>query len=84
MPAPTLLESTPFGDSPFAIQHWRFANGLTLLLVEDPGAPVFAWQTWFDVGSCNEQPALPETTTSGFTSIRHPTLRFPRRSAISG
>ena len=63
MSKPTLLEKTPFADSPYEVQRWRFPNGLTLLLMEDHSAPVFAYQTWFDVGSSNETP--------GKTGIAH-------------
>lgn len=58
-----LLEKTPFAGSPYEIQRWRYPNGLTLLLMEDHTAPVFAYQTWFDVGSSNEKP--------GKTGIAH-------------
>jgi len=61
--SPVLLEKTPFAGSPYEIQRWRFPNGLTLLLMEDRSSPVFAYQTWFDVGSCNESP--------GKTGIAH-------------
>lgn len=61
--APQLLEKTPFAGSPFEVERWRFPNGLTLLLMEDHSAPVFAYQTWFDVGSSNERP--------GKTGIAH-------------
>lgn len=63
MAKPELLEKTPFADSPYEVQHWRYPNGLTLLLMEDRSAPVFAYQTWFDVGSSNETP--------GKTGIAH-------------
>lgn len=63
MAGPTLQESVPLGESGLAVERWRFANGLTLLLVVDPAAPVFAYQTWFDVGSSNETP--------GKTGIAH-------------
>lgn len=37
----------------------RFAleNGLSIVVVEDESAPVFAYQTWFRVGSRDEQPS---------------------------
>ena len=63
MAAPALLEKTPFAGSPFEVQRWRYPNGLTLLVMEDRSAPVFAYQTWFDVGSSNEMP--------GKTGIAH-------------
>ena len=60
---PTLLEKTPFPGSPYEVQRWRLDNGLTLLVMEDHAAPVFAYQTWFDVGSSNE--------VQGKTGIAH-------------
>lgn len=60
---PVLLEETPFGESGLAVARYRFDNGLTLLFVEDHSAPVFAYLTWFDVGSANETP--------GKTGIAH-------------
>ena len=69
MASPTLVDSHPFRvvpsrePAPFQVERWRYPNGLTLLLVEDHAAPVFAYQTWFDVGSANETP--------GRTGIAH-------------
>ncbi|MCK5690775.1 insulinase family protein, partial [Myxococcota bacterium] len=36
--------------------RFRLGNGLRALLMVDPRAPVFAYQTWFHVGSKNENP----------------------------
>jgi zinc protease len=36
--------------------RFRFPNGLRLLVIEDDTAPTFAYQTWFDVGSRDEEP----------------------------
>jgi len=59
-PSPSLLEKTPFvvvpgSPAPLTVERWRWPNGLTLILAEDHSAPVFAYQTWFDVGSANER-----------------------------
>ncbi len=53
---PRLVRSIPFAGSTSPVEQWRFDNGLTLLLHEDRQAPVFAYQTWFDVGSADEAP----------------------------
>jgi zinc protease len=34
--------------------RFRLANGLTLLILPDAQAPIFAYQTWFNVGSRHE------------------------------
>lgn len=39
------------------------SNGLTVILVEDPTVPMISYQTWFRVGSVDEQP--------GMTGISH-------------
>ncbi|MEZ4272732.1 MAG: insulinase family protein [Myxococcota bacterium] len=36
--------------------RFRLPNGLRILLLPDGRAPVFAYQTWFDVGSRDEDP----------------------------
>jgi zinc protease len=38
------------------IRRYRWPNGLRLILLADRGAPIFSYQTWFRVGSRNEQP----------------------------
>ncbi len=56
------LESEhPFGAH--KIRHYRLENGLQLLFLRDPSAPVFAYQTWFAVGSRHER--------EGITGIAH-------------
>ena len=37
-------------------RRYRYANGLRLLVLEDHSAPTFAYQTWYDVGSRDEEP----------------------------
>ena len=44
------MESAAFG-SHLAIERFRLANGLELVLCEDHSAPVAAYHTWFRVGS---------------------------------
>lgn len=45
------------------IERHELPNGLTLLLLVDPQAPVFSYQTWFRVGSRHER--------AGKTGIAH-------------
>jgi predicted Zn-dependent peptidase len=45
------------------IERYVLDNGLVLLLLVDPQAPVFSYQTWFRVGSRHERP--------GKTGIAH-------------
>ncbi len=42
--------------APPTIHEHRLGNGLQVLVWEERRAPVFAWQTWFGVGSRHEQP----------------------------
>lgn len=58
-----LVSEHPFGDGGLMIRMYRMHNGLGVLLLADPSAPVFAYQTWFRVGSRNEKP--------GKTGIAH-------------
>ncbi len=51
----TLLNSHAFGDG-LAIEKHRLANGLVVLLLRDPAAPIVAYQTWYRVGSSHERP----------------------------
>ena len=54
--APIAYESF-FRFSPgLAAARYRLANGLRILLMPDGRAPVFAYQTWFKVGSRDEEP----------------------------
>lgn len=47
----------------FNVEKYKLANGLTVLLHEDHTAPIVSYQTWFRVGSKNEEP--------GYTGIAH-------------
>lgn len=47
--------SAPFGGE-LTIERWELANGLEVLLVADPTAPVIAYHTWYRVGSSYETP----------------------------
>lgn len=47
----------------FSVEKYQLPNGLTVLLHEDHSTPTISYQTWFRVGSKNEQP--------GFTGIAH-------------
>jgi zinc protease len=38
------------------IRRFVWPNGLRLILLADHSAPIFSYQTWFRVGSSNEQP----------------------------
>lgn len=49
-------ESTFYGTS--HVHRYRLTNGLKILVLEDHSAPVFSYQTWFHVGSRDEQPGL--------------------------
>lgn len=44
----------PFGDV-LRVQRWKLGNGLTVLLLPDPAAPVISYHTWFRVGSRYEE-----------------------------
>jgi zinc protease len=48
------LGSYPFGER--SITRYVLENGLKLLLLRDPSAPVVSYHTWFGVGSRHEQP----------------------------
>lgn len=39
----------------FLIEKYRLKNGLGVIVMEDHSAPVFAYHTWFNVGSRNEK-----------------------------
>ena len=58
---PTLLSSHRWGEA--LIEQYALSNGLQVLVWEDHNAPVFAYQTWFRVGSAYETP--------GRTGIAH-------------
>jgi zinc protease len=58
-----LVSSHPFGAGGLTARMFRLENGLKVILVRDPSAPVFAYQTWFSVGSRHER--------EGITGIAH-------------
>ncbi len=47
-------KTTPFIGS-FQVHRFSFPNGLKLLVVEDHTSPTFAYNTWFRVGSRDEE-----------------------------
>lgn len=52
----------PFGPA-LSVERHRLDNGLGVILLRDPSAPVVAYQTWYRVGSRHETP--------GKTGIAH-------------
>lgn len=48
------VDAAPFG--PAAVERWKLANGLEILLARDPLSPVVAVHTWVTVGSADEVP----------------------------
>lgn len=44
----------PLGEH--TIRRYLWSNGLRLVVLADPSAPIFSYQTWFRVGSRHEQP----------------------------
>ena len=58
-----LLSEHGFGAGGLSARHFRLENGLQIILVRDPGAPILAYQTWFSVGSRHEK--------EGTTGIAH-------------
>jgi zinc protease len=58
-----LVSEHPFGAGGLTARKFRLHNGLKVILVRDPSAPVFAYQTWFAVGSRHER--------EGITGIAH-------------
>jgi len=56
------IDSAPFGST-LKVEKYRLSNGLKIILLEDRSAPVFAYHTWFNVGSRNER--------DGITGIAH-------------
>ncbi len=59
----TLVSEQPFGEGGLTSRLHALPNGLKVLLLRDPSAPVFAYQTWFSVGSRHER--------EGKTGIAH-------------
>ena len=60
-----LISEHPFvsAQSGLTVRLHRLDNGLQVLLLRDPAAPIFAYQTWFRVGSRHER--------EGKTGIAH-------------
>jgi zinc protease len=58
-----LVSQHPFGAGGLTAKQFRLDNGLKVILLRDPAAPVFAYQTWFAVGSRHER--------EGTTGIAH-------------
>ena len=60
--SPTSADLKPPGDIGsairFKVEKYVLPNGLTILLHEDHTVPLVSYQTWFRVGSKNEQPGL--------------------------
>lgn len=54
IPSSTQHQKLPFVGS-MSVEKFTFPNGLKLLVVEDHSSPTFAYQTWFRVGSRDEQ-----------------------------
>lgn len=58
---PTTTQNAP-GDIGsqirFPVEKYKLANGLTVLLHEDHSVPLVSYQTWFRVGSKNEEKGL--------------------------
>jgi zinc protease len=57
-----IVSEHPFGAS-LTVRMHQLDNGLKVILLRDPAAPVFAYQTWFAVGSRHEK--------EGTTGIAH-------------
>ena len=49
-------EKTPHFDMNFKVEKYKLENGLTVLLHEDPQAPLVNYQTWFRAGSKDDPP----------------------------
>ena len=58
-----LVSEHAFGAAGLRARMFQLENGLRVLLLRDPAAPVFAYQTWFRVGSRHER--------QGKTGIAH-------------
>jgi zinc protease len=58
-----LVSEHPFGNGGLWVRHFRLDNGLSIILLRDPSAPIIAYQTWFKVGSRHEH--------EGRTGIAH-------------
>ncbi len=51
-------EPSPGPGGGALVHRYRLGNGLTLLVLEDHSAPTFSYQTWFNVGSKDEDAGL--------------------------
>lgn len=51
------VDSIAFGEG-LTARKFRLSNGLKIIILEDHSAPVFAYQTWFNVGSRNEHEGI--------------------------
>lgn len=52
---PPLEREHAFGPS-LRVLRYRLDNGLTMLVLRDPSAPIVSYHTWFRVGSRHERP----------------------------
>jgi len=50
-----LIDTVPFGKH-LTAQRYRLENGLKVVIMVDPSAPVVSYHTWFGVGSRHETP----------------------------
>jgi zinc protease len=50
----TFRGASAFGKT-LALRHYRLGNGLSVLLLPDPGTPLLSYHTWFRVGSRHER-----------------------------
>ncbi len=52
---PALVSEHAFGPT-LRVRRFRLDNGLSLLILRDPSAPIVSYHTWFRVGSRHETP----------------------------
>ncbi len=55
MAAYTRIDEIPFFGNALKIRRFRLRNGLLVVLVADPSAPVISYHTWYHVGSASEK-----------------------------
>jgi zinc protease len=78
----------PFGPA-LRLGSYRLGNGLEILLLVDPSAPVVSYHTWYQVGSRDEEPGktglahMLEHLMFGAT-VRHPLGDFDRLCEQAG
>lgn len=53
---PIRFETAYTHNATLEAARFRLTNGLRIVVMADPRAPVFAYQSWFDVGSRDESP----------------------------